>query len=55
VGSLIHGFIGNVIVLAGLGLALCALGVLVYQWGLWLHDGYWTDLQFRLAWEFPRA
>ena len=47
----IQRFIGDVILLVGVGLLLCAVGVMLIQCLRWLQDGYWTRLQFRLAWE----
>jgi hypothetical protein len=44
--------IGIVTTIVGYGLTLTAVGVLLLQCMAWLHDGYWTGLQFRLAWKF---
>jgi hypothetical protein len=51
-GMVIYIFIGLVAVVAGYGLMLCAGGVLLVQCARRLQDGYWTNFQFRLAWEF---
>jgi hypothetical protein len=37
---------------AAICLMICAVGVLAIQGAYWLHDGYWTGWQFRLAWEY---
>jgi hypothetical protein len=47
----IQRFIGDVISLAGVGLMLCAVGIMFIQYLRWIQDGYWTRLRFRLAWE----
>ena len=47
----VNKLIGNAIEVAGIGLALFGMAVASYQCVLRLQDGYWTPLEFRLAWE----
>src|SRR6267154_578134 len=44
--------VGAALIVIGFCLGAYAGCILLYQCLLWLRDGYWTDLQFRLAWEY---
>jgi hypothetical protein len=50
--GMVDRFIGSAIKLAGFGLVLFGLAAASYQCVLRLEDGYWTPLEFRLAWEW---
>lgn len=41
----------DAVTLAGIFIVMFGIGVIGYQGFLWLQNGYWSPLEFRLAWQ----
>ncbi|MGH6840739.1 MAG: hypothetical protein ACREDV_01385 [Methylocella sp.] len=42
----------DAITVAGIFIVMSGIGVIGYQGFLWLQNGYWSPLEFRLAWQW---